>query len=172
MLSKGTSGSVPEWKCGINRARQYATKGFEVSSLFRFAPPDNFCKIARISICLESIIKGISFLYMYVYLSSDGHVTQIETAKTPEECQVGKNADILMVLQVPDHMVHDVVGKWKRESRGDVSRVKKGFKLAKQFMLKVHVSDIPIGELKVLQKYKPPTEGAPKKVPVSFWENL
>lgn len=109
---------------------------------------------------------------MYVYLSSDGQVTQIESAETPEECRVGKNADILMVLQVPNHMVHDIVGKWKRESRGDVSRVKKGFKLAKQYMLKVHVSDIPIGELQTLNKYKAPTEGAPKKVPASFWENL
>ena len=111
---------------------------------------------------------------MYVYLSSDGQVTQIETAATPEECRVEKNADILMVLQVPNHMVHDIVGKWKRESRGDISRVKKGlsFKLAKQYMLKVHVSDIPIGELETLKKYKPPIEGAPKKVPASFWENL
>ncbi len=109
---------------------------------------------------------------MYVYLSSDGQVTQIETAATPEECRVEKNADILMVLQVPNHMVHDIVGKWKRESRGDISRVKKGFKLAKQYMLKVHVSDIPIGELETLKKYKPSIEGAPKKVPASFWENL
>lgn len=109
---------------------------------------------------------------MYVYLTSDRHVTQIETAETPEECHVGKNADILMVLQVPNHMVHDIVGKWKRESRGDISRVKKGFKLAKQFMLKVFVSDIPIGELKTLRGYTPPHSGAPKNVPASFWENL
>lgn len=109
---------------------------------------------------------------MYVYLSSDGQVTQIASASTPEECSVGKDADILMVLQVPNHMVHDIVGKWKRESRGDISRVKKGFKLAKQYNFKVHVSDIPIGELETLKRYKPPTEGAPKKVPASFWENL
>ena len=109
---------------------------------------------------------------MYVYLSSDGQMTQIETAETPEECRVGKHADILMVLQVPKHMVHDIVGKWKRESRGDISRVKKGFKLAKQYMFKVYVSDVPIGELETLKKYKPPNEGAPKKVPASFWENL
>ena len=107
-----------------------------------------------------------------MYLSSDGQVTQIETAETPEECSVSKHTDILMVLQVPNHMVRDIVGKWKRESRGDISRVKKGFKLAKQYMLKVHVSDIPIGELETLKKYKPPIEGAPKKVPASFWENL
>ena len=107
-----------------------------------------------------------------MYLSSDGHVTQIETAETPEECHVGKHADILMVLQVPNHMVHDIVGKWKRESRGDISRVKKGFKLAKQYMFKVYVSDVPIGELETLKKYNPPNTGAPKKVPASFWENL
>lgn len=156
----------------MKRARQYATNGLEWSSRFRFVPPDNLCKIARISICLESIIKGARNLYMYVYLSSDGHVTQIGSANTPEECNVGKNTDILMVLQVPNHMVHDIVGKWKRESRGDVSRVKKGFKLAKQFMLRVYVSDIPVGELETLKNYRPPIEGAPKKVPVSFWENL
>ena len=156
----------------MNSALQYATKGFEVSSLFLLVPPDSLLKIARISICLESIIKGSSFLYMYVYLSSSGQVTQIETAETPEECHAGKNADILMVLQVPNHMVHEVVGKWKRESRGDISRVKKGLKLAKQFMLRVYVSDIPIGELKTLKAYAPPNEGAPKKVPASFWENL
>lgn len=109
---------------------------------------------------------------MYVYLSSDGQVTQIASATSPEECVVGKGADILMALRVPNHMVHDVVGKWKRESRGDISRVKKGFKLAKQYNFKVYVSDIPIGELDTLKKYKPSTEGAPKKVPASFWENL
>lgn len=109
---------------------------------------------------------------MYVYLSSDGHVTQIESAETPEKCTVGKHADILMVLQVPNHMVPDIIGKWKRESRGDISRIKKGFKLAKQYLLKVFVSDMPVGELETLKKYKPATEGAPKKVPASFWENL
>lgn len=109
---------------------------------------------------------------MYVYLSSDGHMTQIESAKSRDDCGVGKHADVLMVLEVPAHMVHDIVGKWKRESRGDLSRVKKGFKLALQYMLKVYVSDIPIGELETLKKYKPPAEGAPKKVPASFWENL
>jgi len=156
----------------MNKARQYATRGFEVSSLLRFDPPDNLCKMARISICLASIIKGYLNLYMYVYLSSDGRVTQIEYAETPEKCTVGKNSDILMVLQVPNHMVHDILGKWKRESRGDISRIKKGFKLAKQYLLKVYVSDMPIGELETLKKYKPATEGAPKKVPASFWENL
>ena len=77
-----------------------------------------------------------------------------------------------MVLQVPSHMVHEILGKWKRESRGDISRVKRGFKLAKQYMFKVHVSDIPIGELEILKKYKAASEGVPKKVPASFWENL
>lgn len=109
---------------------------------------------------------------MYVYLSSNGHVTQIECAETQDKCTVGKDADILMVLQVPNHMVHDIMGKWKRESRGDLSRVKKGLKLAMQYMLKVYVSDLPIGELEILKKYKPPTPGAAKNVPDSFWENL
>jgi len=156
----------------MNKARQYATKGFEISSRLRLAPPDNLCKMARISTCLVSIIKGNINLYMYVYLSSDGHVTQIEHAPTPEECQVERNTDILMVLQVPDHITREIVGKWKRESRGELSRVKKGFKLAKQYMLKVFVSDIPIGELETLTQYKPPIQGVAKKVPASFWENL
>lgn len=110
--------------------------------------------------------------YMYVYLSSDGQVTQINSAPTAEECSVGKNNDILMALEVPTHMVHDIVRKWKRESRGDISRIKKGFKLAMAHMLKVYVSDIPVGELETLNNYKPPVTGAPKKVPKSFWENL
>ena len=109
---------------------------------------------------------------MYVYLSSDGHVTQIEHARETEECHVERNADILMVLQVPNHMTHEIVGKWKRESRGELSRVKKGFKLAKQYMFKVFVSDIPVGELEILTQYKPPMVGTAKKVPASFWENL
>lgn len=109
---------------------------------------------------------------MYVYLSSDGHVTQITSAASPEECVVCKGADVLMALQVPNHMVDDIVGKWKRESRGDISRVKKGFRLAKQYNFTVHVSDIPIGELETLNKYKSQSEGVPKKVPASFWENL
>lgn len=107
-----------------------------------------------------------------MYLSSDGHVTQIEHATTPEECRVERNADILMVLQVPNHMTHSIAGKWKRESRGELSRVKKGFKLAKQYMFKVFVSDIPVGELGLLTQYKAPIEGTAKNVPASFWENL
>jgi len=171
-LTKGICGSVPEWKCGIKSALQYDTNGLDVSSRFLFDPPESLCKIARISICFESIIKGRLRFYMYVYLSSDGQVTQIASAATPEECGACKNADVLMVLQVPNHMVHDIVGKWKRESRGDISRVKKGFKLAKQYNFKAYVSDIPVGELETLKNYKPPSEGAPKKVPASFWENL
>jgi hypothetical protein len=109
---------------------------------------------------------------MYVYLSSDGHVTQINYSETLHDCTSDENTDILMVLQIPNHMVHDIMGRWKRESRGAVTRVRKGLKLAKQHMLKVYVSDIPIGELETLKNYKPAAEGAAKNVPASFWENL
>lgn len=111
-------------------------------------------------------------LYMYVYLSSDGHVTQINNSETLHICTSDENTDILMALHVPNHMVHEIMGKWKRESRGANSRVRKGLKLAKQHMLKVYVSDIPIGELETLKNYKPTAEGAAKNVPASFWENL
>lgn len=109
---------------------------------------------------------------MYVFLSSNGNVTHIGTAETPSDCAVEKDYDILMALEVPNHLVHSISTKWRRESRGEVSRIRKGFRLAKQHMLRVYVSDIPVGELEKLRQYKSKTDGMPKDVPSTFWENL
>lgn len=109
---------------------------------------------------------------MFVFLSSNRSVTHIGTADAPSECRVEKDYDILMALEVPNHLVHTISTKWRRESRGVVSRIRKGFCLAKQHMLRVYVSDIPIGELEKLKQYKSTSEGTPKEVPASFWENL
>ena len=109
---------------------------------------------------------------MFVFLSSNGSVTHIGTAETPSSCIVDKDYDILMALEVPNHLVHSISTKWRRESRGEVSRIRKGFCLSKQHMLRVYVSDIPIGELKKLNEYKSKSQGMPKEVPNTFWENL
>lgn len=109
---------------------------------------------------------------MYVYLSSNGSVTQIDCADSPSECKVQKSWDLLMALEVPKHLVTKILTRWKRESRGAESRVSKGLSLAKQFVLRVHVSSLPVGELKELQQYKSDVEGTPKLVPDSFWEKV
>ena len=77
-----------------------------------------------------------------------------------------------MALEVPDHLVTKILTRWKRESRGAESRVTKGLSLAKQFVLRVHVSSVPVGELKELSQYRPSVEGTPKPVPDSFWEKV
>lgn len=109
---------------------------------------------------------------MFVYLSSNGNVTQIDCAKVPSSCTVQKSWDLLMALEVPDHLVTKILTRWKRESRGAESRVSKGLSLAKQYLLRVHVSSVPVGELRELTKYKSEVEGTPKPVPNSFWEKV
>lgn len=77
-----------------------------------------------------------------------------------------------MALEVPKHLVTKILTRWKRESRGAESRVSKGLSLAKQFVLRVHVSSVPVGELRELLQYKSEVEGTPKPVPASFWEKV
>ena len=76
-----------------------------------------------------------------------------------------------MVLEVPEHLVPTILLKWKRESRGPISRVNKGLRIAKKHLLRVYVSNSDVGELATLQNYKSPP-GVPKKIPPEFWENL
>lgn len=109
---------------------------------------------------------------MYVYLSSNGSVTQIDCADSPSECKVQKTWDLLMALEVSKHLVTKILSRWKRESRGAESRLNKGLSLAKQFHLRVHVAALPIGILKDLMSFKPEVAGTPKPVPTSFWENV
>lgn len=109
---------------------------------------------------------------MFVYLTSDGKNTYVGCASEPAACHIERGWNIYMALEVSEHMMQTVAQKWKRESRGLVSRINKGFKLAKQYFLTVHVSKLPIGELKVLAQYAPSAPGNPKVVPDSFWENL
>lgn len=109
---------------------------------------------------------------MYVYLTSDGKNTFVGSASEPAACYIEKGWNIYMALEVSDHMLQVVTQRWKREARGLVSRITKGFKLAKQYFLTVHVTNLPIGELKILNQYAPAVPGTPKVVPDSFWENL
>ncbi len=109
---------------------------------------------------------------MFVYLSSDGKMTQIDCADAPANCTIQKSWDVLMALEVPKHLVTKIITRWKRESRGPESRVSKGLNLAKQFVLRVHVSSVPVGQLKELSKFKAEVDGAPKPVPDLFWEKV
>jgi len=108
---------------------------------------------------------------MYVYLSTDDRTTQLLTASTKEMCSVDEGFRILLVLEVPEHLVANILLKWKRESRGPISRVNKGLRIAKKHLFRVYVANEDIGELTTLQKYKS-APGVPKKVPAEFWENL
>lgn len=78
---------------------------------------------------------------------------------------------MLMVLEVAEHLVATILLKWKRESRGPISRVNKGLRIAKKHLFRVYVADVNVGELSTLQKYKS-APGVPKPVPSEFWENL
>ena len=109
---------------------------------------------------------------MYVYLTSDGKNTFIGTASEPAACHIATGWRLYMALEVSGHMNNTVMQKWKRESRGLTSRISKGFQLAKHFFLTVHVSDLPVAELKILNQYKAPAPDAPKAVPDSFWKNV
>ena len=75
-----------------------------------------------------------------------------------------------MALEAPSHMVNKISSRWKRESRGVVSRIHKGFKLADEHMLRVHVSKVPIGMLTEINECAK-VDGK-FDVPDSFWQNL
>lgn len=108
---------------------------------------------------------------MYVYLCSDEKTTQLLTSSTKEGCSVETNFKILLVLEVPEHLVATILLKWKRESRGPISRINKGLRIAKKHLFRVYVADTDVGELATLQQYKS-APGVPKKIPPEFWENL
>ncbi len=108
---------------------------------------------------------------MYVYLCSDEKTTQLLTSSTKEACHVDDGFKILLVLEVPEHLVASILLKWKRESRGPISRVNKGLRIAKKHLFRVYVANSDVGELATLQKYKS-APGVPKPVPQEFWENL
>lgn len=105
---------------------------------------------------------------MYVCLTSSGSTTRIIEVESLSRVDLEDGWEILMALDVPKHMVSSIVSKWKRESRGEVSRVRKAFILADTHMLNVHISKSEVGLLKELANYP----GNPKKVPDSFWCNL
>lgn len=108
---------------------------------------------------------------MFVYLCSNGKITQLLTSSTKEGCSFEKGFQILLVLEVPEHLVSTILLKWKRESRGPISRVNKGLRIAKKHLFRVYVADTDIGELEILQAYKS-EPGVPKPVPSDFWDNL
>ncbi len=106
---------------------------------------------------------------MYVYLLAMDQHTFIGSTENPSDRMsdhVGWTC--LMLLDVPPHLVNMVMGRWKRESRGCVQRVRKGFQLADEHMLTTYVSDSDIGLLSDLQNIG----GNPKSVPDSFWDEL
>ena len=108
---------------------------------------------------------------MYVYLTTDGRTTDLSTSVSKEDCHTDKGFRLLLVLEVPEHLVSTILLKWKRESRGPISRVNKGLKIAKKYLLRLYVADEELGELGELQKFKA-EPGKAKPIPPSFWENL
>tara|TARA_Y100001958_G_scaffold156600_1_gene149672 strand:- start:2496 stop:2945 length:450 start_codon:yes stop_codon:yes gene_type:complete len=136
-----------------------------------------FC--GSLLVCVESNVFEIVFGplfkrdvvgYMFVYLSCCDNATFIGMAETQSACKVEEGWSLLMALDVPSHMVHTVMGRWKRESRGSESRISKGLKLADEYLTPVYVSSVPIGLLEELNEC--PSSNGKKQVPVSFWKNL
>ena len=107
---------------------------------------------------------------MFVYLSCSDNATFIGRAETARECKVDEGWSLLMALEVPSHMMHTIMGRWKRESRGSESRITKGFKLADEYMTPVHISNQPIGVLEELNEL--PSKDGKKIVSDRFWKNL
>ncbi len=106
---------------------------------------------------------------MYVYLMCLDQHTYIGSTEDPSTRiydHVGW--DCLMLLHVPSHLVNMLMGRWKRESRGCVQRVRKGLQLADEHMLTVYVADSDVGELAALRDMV----GSPKLVPETFWERI
>jgi hypothetical protein len=108
---------------------------------------------------------------MYVYLASNAKTTQLLTSSTKEGCSFEEGFRVLLVLEVPEHLVATILLKWKRESRGPISRVNKGLRIAKKHLFRVYVADADVGDLAILRQYKS-APGTPLPVPPEFWRNL
>jgi hypothetical protein len=122
-------------------------------------------------VSLRPYLLAVNCLNMYVYLCSDDKTTQLLTSSTKQGCSFEDGFRILLVLEVPEHLVATILLKWKRESRGPISRVNKGLRIAKKHLFRVYVSDANVGELETLKKYTSPP-GVPKPIPAEFWQNL
>ena len=107
---------------------------------------------------------------MFVYLSHLNNATFVGIAESPSLCRVEKDWTLLMALESPSHLVQKIASRWKRESRGAASRVTKGFKLSDEHMLRVRVSNVPLGVLSEVNTFAR-KEGR-IMVPSSFWEQL
>jgi hypothetical protein len=64
-----------------------------------------------------------------------------------------------------------ILCKWKLECHDLISSILRGFELSKMYGAVVHVSTIPVGELKKLSTYPISNVGV-KNVPADFWVNL
>ena len=138
---------------------------------FSFAAPLRVCAELNVFVVVFGpLFNTCMVVYMFVYLSSCDNATFIGMSESMEGCKVEEGWSLLMALEVPSHMVHTIMGRWKRESRGASSRVSKGFKLADEYMTRVYASNVPVGVLADLNECA--SKNGRKDVSDSFWENL
>ncbi len=120
--------------------------------------------------------RGHIFVYLIVRYHNNKTHTFIGSTGDFESRLREHNASVsewlpVLVLRVPaqrDFGIKTLRDTWKRNARGLDSRVKYGFKLAKQFntTVYVHTIDTPI------LNYLNDVGGEPKNVASTFWEQF
>lgn len=108
---------------------------------------------------------------MYVYLTSDGSSIFISMTSEPAGCYIAPGWKLYMAIETPLDTCFVILHKWKKESYSLVKCIRRGFELSKRFNVPVHVSTIPVGDLKKISAY-PETKSKIKNVPDDFWINL
>ena len=108
---------------------------------------------------------------MFVYLTSNGTSIFISMTTEPAGCYIAPGWKLYMALETHLEPCSYILYKWRTESHNLVSSIRRGFELSKIHDAVVHVSSIPVGELKKLSKC-PMSVGRMKNVPADFWVNL
>lgn len=108
---------------------------------------------------------------MYVYLTSNGTSTFMSITSEPAGCYIAPGWKLYMALETHLDVCTSILYKWKTESHSLISSIRRGFELSKMYGAVVHVSSIPVGELKKLSTYSMSVARV-KNVPADFWVNL
>lgn len=120
--------------------------------------------------------RGHNIVYLLVRYNNDKSHTFIGStnnfeARLREHNSMDSQWVPVMILRFTDdrdHGIKSVRDAWKRNARGLDSRVKYGFKIAKQYTATVYVHSVDTPVLNFVNDL----QGEPKPVESSFWEQF
>ena len=120
--------------------------------------------------------EGHNIVYLLVHYQGKKTHTFIGSTNNFEVCLNEHNSSTqiwqpVLLLKIPDKRNYGIKllrETWKRNARGLDSRVKYGFKLAKQYKTQVYIHNVDNPILNFLNQ----VAGEPKDVDESFWQQF